>query len=365
MPKIRKINIETTKPILIDFQNGKLKREEECLFEAAVFNEKNSNKKLVGVTNKEMIYSGHVTNNNDYNTFLAVKTESGIELIQLDTCIVAPLLDKTLVNRIFNSTKKTHTLGDLRKQFGSKKAKRFTEQQEKLAMNVENVKEHLEKTVQDISVPDIALNFKEVEGDSFYKPKINRNATSKEDVYELSDLVALEVLDSLEQRIQEVLEKSDLSGFNLMPIIHNNILLLRSSSFPENVILQRCEVLLYVDYLIKFTLTPVRSMTKKFIACDCSSEVDKYLKSNFMINGTRPVSMKDKCLCYILVLLMLVMNYNVDLEPLSKDMKIGIKKLQEFARNLGFSQSATRKTNIVLKIPVPPPIVPNLKRKRK
>lgn len=74
--------------------------------------------------------------------------------------------------------------------------------------------------------------------------------------------------------------------------------------------------------------------------------------------------MKDKGLCYTIVLLMLALDYEIDLDPIAKDLKIGLKKMQEMARNLGFSQSSKVKTGIVLKIPVPPPITANLKRRR-
>jgi len=74
--------------------------------------------------------------------------------------------------------------------------------------------------------------------------------------------------------------------------------------------------------------------------------------------------MKDKGLCYTIVLLMLALDYEIDLDPIAKDLKIGLKKMQEMARNLGFSQSSKLKTGIVLKIPVPPPIMANLKRRR-
>lgn len=39
------------------------------------------------------------------------------------------------------------SVSELNKQFGSKKTKRSTEQQERLKMNIDTVKEQLEKTV--------------------------------------------------------------------------------------------------------------------------------------------------------------------------------------------------------------------------
>lgn len=59
---------------------------------------------------------------------------------------MAPLFEKTTSTTAIAPVN-GQALGDLRKQFGSKKAKRYTEQQERLTMNIENVQEHLEKTV--------------------------------------------------------------------------------------------------------------------------------------------------------------------------------------------------------------------------
>lgn len=51
------------------------------------------------------------------------------------------------------------------------------------------------------------------EGDSLYKPKINREASSKDEVYLLKDLVPPEVLDSLEEKVSEILESDDLREY--------------------------------------------------------------------------------------------------------------------------------------------------------
>lgn len=74
--------------------------------------------------------------------------------------------------------------------------------------------------------------------------------------------------------------------------------------------------------------------------------------------------MKDKCLCYIIVLLMIAVDYEMDLDALSKDLNIGLKKLKQLARLLGFSPSSKLKNGITLKIPVPPPPSLFIKKKR-
>lgn len=71
--------------------------------------------------------------------------------------------------------------------------------------------------------------------------------------------------------------------------------------------------------------------------------------------------MKDKLICYILVLAALASGtYTVDLEVLSQDMKMGMKKLMEISRLVGFASSGTKK--IIIKLPLP--AAPSRKRRR-
>lgn len=67
----------------------------------------------------------------------------------------------------------------------------------------------------------------------------------------------------------------------------------------------------------------------------------------------RPNSMRDKTMCYILVLLMLASDYQIDLDEISKDVKYGVKKLQDFSRVLAFTPTGSDKFSMILKMPLP------------
>lgn len=67
--------------------------------------------------------------------------------------------------------------------------------------------------------------------------------------------------------------------------------------------------------------------------------------------------MKDKAMCYCVVLTALVNNFEVNLEELCKALKVKITKLQNIAKLLAFVPvNAKDKTNVVLKLPLPPPV---------
>lgn len=68
--------------VLVDFQNGKIQPGEEKSLNSALFREKVANKKLIGVSNGDMIYSGLVTDDTDYNSFLIVQNDESKEVTE-------------------------------------------------------------------------------------------------------------------------------------------------------------------------------------------------------------------------------------------------------------------------------------------
>lgn len=67
--------------------------------------------------------------------------------------------------------------------------------------------------------------------------------------------------------------------------------------------------------------------------------------------------MKDKAICYSMVLLALVNDYTVNLDELCKELKLKINKLQSIAKLLAFVPRQPKdKTIFVLKLPLPAPV---------
>lgn len=74
--------------------------------------------------------------------------------------------------------------------------------------------------------------------------------------------------------------------------------------------------------------------------------------------------MKDKSLCFILILTAKAMDYEVDLTNLTKDCKIGVKKALEISRILAFNTSSKNKNVVTLKLPLPAPVAITPKRRK-
>nr|CAD7400270.1 unnamed protein product [Timema poppensis] len=68
----------------------------------------------------------------------------------------------------------------------------------------------------------------------------------------------------------------------------------------------------------------------------------------------RSQSMKDKAICYIIVLGLIVSNYQLDLTTLIESSKVGLNKLIQLSRAVGASLKNKTKDVVVLKLPLPP-----------
>lgn len=65
----------------------------------------------------------------------------------------------------------------------------------------------------DIKVTDSAMDQSVNENTSIYRPKINRDASTRDDVYNLEDLVASHILCTLETEVNIIINTGDISQF--------------------------------------------------------------------------------------------------------------------------------------------------------
>ncbi|XP_008196560.2 DNA-directed RNA polymerase I subunit RPA49 [Tribolium castaneum] len=358
---------EGSRPILVEFQNSKLQEGQENHLKTAIFRENRDT--IVAAASKKLLYTGRVSGDQDqdlHKRFLLISNRrtGKVRLVAVDSVILSPQFPEK--NRGSISEKNVNSVNKLHKAFGSKKIKRITEQRERMKMNIDDVREQLEQTVAGIEIDDSGpLIVERAENDSAYRPPVHRDAESREEVYILNEIVPLKILNSLEKETREIFD-SDLDSTELAPMVREKFAQMQNSSSPD---VQKCELLLYLDYLIKFISKPARSITKKFVICPTSQQVNVHILDHFTVSSntgrTRPVSMRDKTVCYILVIAMIAFDYEVDLEQLAKVIKIGVKKLQEMGRILAFSPHLKNKNAMTLKIPLPAAVTSSSSNKRK
>ena len=73
---------------------------------------------------------------------------------------------------------------------------------------------------------------------------------------------------------------NDFYIFRTSQFFLNNLTKLMASTIKKKTI--KCELLLYIDCLLKFIITPVKAVkTKVYRACSYSKEIDKHILDNF------------------------------------------------------------------------------------
>lgn len=110
------------------------------------------NKTLLAMSNGKMVYKGYRPDPDQEMTYtmLAIrnKVTNKVRLVKAERWMLGPVLDKEPESSEVLGTNKINTLN---KQFGSKKARRRTEQYEKMKVDDDTAKEYLEKSIASMS----------------------------------------------------------------------------------------------------------------------------------------------------------------------------------------------------------------------
>ncbi|RZC00571.1 RNA pol I A49 domain containing protein, partial [Asbolus verrucosus] len=341
------------------FQNGDLKEGVEGQLQTGVYKD-SDNKTVVAAATKEMLYTGHVEEDENVNRFLLISNKKTGEarLVAVDIAVLGPQLDqKTNEDFVDNPAVNTISAEDtLNKEFRSTRMKQKVKRKERLLkVNIDNMKDQLKKTVEGVKINESeSFSMLPDENEIKYRPLINRNASTRQQVYSLNDIVPEEILNSLEPEAHRILS-SDLEQFSLSPFIKQPLVELQNSSVCDRV--EKCELLLYINYLITYFKEPPKNIRRRFIICKSSQNVNSHILDNFSVslNGvrTKPQSMMDKAIYHILVLSMIAFVYELDIEALARNIVVSIKKLQKMGKILAFSPHGENKNMMVLKVPLP------------
>ena len=69
--------------------------------------------------------------------------------------------------------------------------------------------------------------------------------------------------------------------FRLTPFIKERLTELQNST--SDSVIGTAKILLYVDYLMKFINKPAKAITKKFVICQSSVDVNSHILDNFSV----------------------------------------------------------------------------------
>lgn len=109
-----------------------------------------------------MLYTGQVEDDDLYHNFIMLhnKKNGKVRLLQVDHCVASPKMNKKNFSSSSVVSNTESSVSELHKQFGSKATKRLTEQRERLTMNIDAVKDQLERTVSSKSLRPTYLTIK-------------------------------------------------------------------------------------------------------------------------------------------------------------------------------------------------------------
>ncbi|KAI4500073.1 hypothetical protein M0802_004943 [Mischocyttarus mexicanus] len=345
------------KPIIVQFQNGQLVDEETENTSCGLFHDKQKNKKLLAVSCREMVYKGYKPDDKQQlmRTMLVFhnKRTGKVRLVEAERWSVNAVLDKQVVKNSTNTGDERIAL--LNKQFGSKKAKRKTEQYERMKINVDAVKDDLEKTVSNIEINNEDLETVTANNiiTNIDIPHCNRDATNVQDVYNLNDIIPENKLETLYKAAAEIIECVPEGKSKYFTYIMR---LLKSD--PDYI--RKVSILLYMDAVSNWLNIPIKE-TKKRNLCICpqSKEINSHIINTYSLqanNGRlRPASIKDKAITHCLILGLFISDYVVNIELLATMLKsrIGTRKLSNISRILGMVPCKNDKNTYILKLPLP------------
>lgn len=348
-------------PIIVNFQNGKLKDEEDKEISCGLFRDQKEDKTVLALSNGQIVYKGYRPDfeKDSTRTMLVLhnKRTGKVRLFEAERWQVTPVLEKPVIEE--NKSKMEEKIVILNKEFGSKKVKRRTEQFERMKVDVDSVKGQLEKTVSNVEIDRLDLSIQLQTDDSISNiilPPCNREASNVKDVYNVYDIIPRSKLEMLYEHAMEVLN-GNLEGKSTF-FTHA---LKCIQSDPDNV--NKVALLIYIEMVNTWCDMLLKDMKKRdVVVCPVSEEVNQHIIDTYSVpsaNGLmRPNIMKDKGLVHCLILALIISNFELDLEQFRVILKrkTGLKKLMNFVKIIGAVSSKKDKNIIMLKVPLPSPV---------
>ncbi|KYN40423.1 DNA-directed RNA polymerase I subunit RPA49 [Trachymyrmex septentrionalis] len=365
---IEDVIVESNKiqPIIVNFQNGELKDEEIKEISCGLYREQKDNKTVLALSNGHIVYKGNRPDCKKESTrtmlVLHNKRTGKVRLFEAERWEVAPVLEK--LDNENNTNDMDNKITILNKQFGSKKIKRRTEQFEKLKVNVESVKEQLEKAVSNVEINRLDLSSELPNDDCLNAilPVCNRNASNVKDVYNVYDIIPRSKLEMLHEHAMKI---TDEDMKEKAEFFKHTLKIMQSD--PDRV--NKIALLLYIEMINEWFAMKI-TRKRDIVICSISEEVNQHIIDMYSISGPngrlRPNFMTDKGLVHSLILALAISNFTLDLEMFRFMFKkrTSLKKLMGLTKLIGAVSSKEDKKIIMLKVPMPPPVSPVKKTKK-
>lgn len=231
--------------------------------------------------------------------------------------------------------------------FGSSKKQRAMETRHKLKVKGEALEQAMASAVRQAPKQDMSKYTQKDEVSTDMLPPFRKDAQTPEDVYSINDIItpmemdaitnhAKELYDCTSALIQEWTKSERFPKYILKHLPYLPV--------SEDARWKKVKYLKYLHFMIELYNFKAADLKRKYpLPSEWPDSIKHQLLSNFtlQINDGRktircmPARLKDKLVCYMLVLCLIIEEYNLELSDLLTDLKMGLKRLETHFRMLG------------------------------
>ncbi|XP_047112317.1 uncharacterized protein LOC124789066 [Schistocerca piceifrons] len=351
-------------PIVVTFQNGELLPDAVERLKCGVYRDKKTGERIVAVASESRVYFGSPASASSKlcRTLLAIRNKqtNKVRLVEVESVNLSPIVqsEKPAAKEMQNLQAYTK----LSRTFGSKRAKRSVEQREAMQLEVEHMEHQLSQALSTTALakkatasplPEETRNVSSPATVGDEVVPCDRTATTPDKIYDLHDLVSEDELNSFSEEA-ETLISGGASSVSYSPFFNSCF-----KEVPAETRVQSIKILLYAECLIRFVSLTYKDLRAKNVSvCPQSESISTRILNNFTVASdsgrTRPLHVRDKAICHVIVLGLLANKFKLNVEPLLASIKIGATRLQQLCRAIGAVPSVSNKNIVVLKAPLPP-----------
>ncbi|XP_013388848.1 DNA-directed RNA polymerase I subunit RPA49 isoform X1 [Lingula anatina] len=189
-------------------------------------------------------------------------------------------------------------------------------------------------------------------------PPFDKDASKPEDVYKLDDIISPAEMEALHHVVKPLMNatKEQIAQWK-KDEVYPGYVLQHLSVLPiqEAARSKKARLLLYMSYLIKTYMLRAPDLKRKDILPQDIPEtvrralLDKYTLKATSSDGRKtvrcmPARLKDKVVSYMLVLGLIIDEFNLELTALQKDIKMGQARIIQHSRSLGCKVTSQKAT---------------------
>lgn len=343
---------EEFKPILVRFEHGTLTDEGKQLtkFKYLRSKIKKSNKRMLSADTGSLQYTGAVLQKPQsfikYYVAVIDKKNNRIEKVEkCSLCVLKPKFQENvgIVNSKTPQTFRQKT-DNLVEAFGSAKQQRLLSSRKKNEQVQGTISDKVAEVAKTVT-PKSDIKTKETPtlDDIAIIPPKNVDATTVGELYHIDDVISYRDYQSLLGEAQSFID-SDSKAISQWAeekkypeyILHQLKLLPISAKERK----ERSCYLCYLHYLMLFFRLDYKAMRRK----DPCEKIPQPIKNNMIEsfcysekgkNRCVPKKYKDKQLCYILILSLIIEEFDLNCNLLMKDLKLGTTRISQLLRAIG------------------------------